>query len=91
MNGEPLAMSRTNALYVGISHIPLAAVEQLEIDPDNPSLLSAGSPGGVVNFELLDDFDGSEVKMRYVPEIAGAVAMPPFRVMAVVAAMVDAV
>ena len=66
VNGRRLAPSGTQALFVDISSIPLAAVERIEVQPDGASALyGADAIGGVVNFIMREDFKGGETQGQF--------------------------
>jgi outer membrane receptor protein involved in Fe transport len=66
INGRRLAPGGSQALFVDISSIPLAAVERIEVQPDGASALyGADAIGGVVNFIMRDDFKGRETHAQF--------------------------
>jgi iron complex outermembrane recepter protein len=66
INGRRLAGSGSEAIFADISNIPLAAVERIEILPDSSSTTyGADAVGGVVNFVLLDSFNGAQTDASF--------------------------
>ena len=64
MNGHRIAGSGSFADFVDISSIPGAAVERVEVLLDGASALyGSDAVGGVVNFIMRRDFDGSETRL----------------------------
>ena len=84
LNGQRLAGSGSEALFVDVSNIPLTAVERLEVLPESASTFyGADAVGGVVNFVMRDSFEGAQTEgyfgtstrggldESYVSQIAG--------------------
>lgn len=68
INGKPIAASGTGALFVDVSHIPLSAIDRVELFPDDASLLyGADAIGGTANFIMRREFDGVELQVRSSP------------------------
>lgn len=66
VNGRRLAGSGSEGIFTDISSIPLAIVDRIEILPDSSSsVYGADAVGGVVNFVLLDSFDGAQTDARF--------------------------
>jgi iron complex outermembrane recepter protein len=66
MNGRRLPGSGSEGLFVDVSNLPLAAVERMDILPDNSSTFyGSDAVGGVVNFVMRDDFDGALTEAFY--------------------------
>lgn len=66
VNGRRFAPAGGLAAYTDISAIPVVAIERVEVLPDGASAIyGADAIGGVVNFVLRDDFEGSELRLRY--------------------------
>lgn len=66
MNGRRLAPSGFFGNVVGVSTIPLTAVERVEVLPDGASALyGSDAVGGVINYVLKDDVSGAETMARY--------------------------
>ncbi|WP_445363281.1 TonB-dependent receptor plug domain-containing protein [Microbulbifer sp. ANSA003] len=72
LNGRRMASS-TSGSEVDLSHIPLAAIEQVEILTDGASALyGSDAIAGVVNFILKREVDSTTVNVRYdKPEASG--------------------
>ena len=65
INGHRLAPGGTDAGFVDVESVPLAAIERIEILPDSASALyGADAVGGVVNFVMRDNFAGIESTAR---------------------------
>jgi iron complex outermembrane receptor protein len=63
MNGSRLAGGGSEGVFVDISNLPLAAVERIDILPDNSSTFyGADAVGGVVNFVMRDEFNGEQTE-----------------------------
>lgn len=66
VNGHRIAPAGADGQFVDVSHIPLAAVERVEVLPDGASALyGADAIAGVVNLKLRSDFQGGETVARY--------------------------
>lgn len=69
LNGHRMALSRSGQA-VDVSFIPLNAIERVEVLTDGASAIyGSDAIGGVVNFILRDDYEGSETRLS-----AGAVS-----------------
>jgi iron complex outermembrane recepter protein len=65
LNGRRMALAN-NGQAADISHIPLAAIERVEVLTDGASAIyGSDAIGGVVNFVLRDDFEGAETRASY--------------------------
>jgi outer membrane receptor protein involved in Fe transport len=65
INGRRLAPGGSNASFVDVESIPIAAVERVDILPDSASALyGADAVGGVVNFVMRDSYQGAESVAR---------------------------
>jgi outer membrane receptor protein involved in Fe transport len=65
LNGRRLAPGASDGRFVDISGIPLSAIERIEVLPDGASAIyGADAVGGVINFILRDDYEGSETIAR---------------------------
>jgi len=63
MNGRRLAGGGSEGLFVDVSNLPLAAVERLDLLPDNSSTYyGSDAVGGVVNIVMRDTFDGAQTE-----------------------------
>ncbi|MEJ1961527.1 MAG: TonB-dependent receptor [Gammaproteobacteria bacterium] len=63
MNGSRLASGGSEGLFVDVSNLPLAAVERIDILPDNSSTFyGADAVGGVVNFVMREEFTGRQTE-----------------------------
>lgn len=66
LNGRRLAPGNMGGNFVDISLIPLAALERVDIVTDGSSAIyGSDAVGGVVNFIMRRDFEGSETRVRY--------------------------
>ena len=66
LNGHRLAPSSTVGDITDISMIPVSAIDRVEVLTDGASsIYGSDAVAGVVNFILLDDFDGVETSFRY--------------------------
>lgn len=66
LNGHRLAPAGGSGSFTDISTIPLAAVQRVEVLTGGASALyGADAVGGVVNFVLRRDFEGSQTAARY--------------------------
>jgi iron complex outermembrane recepter protein len=66
VNGRRLAPGNMGGNFVDISLIPLAALERVDILTDGSSAIyGSDAVGGVVNFIMRRDFEGSETRIRY--------------------------
>lgn len=85
MNGRRLPGGGSEGLFVDVSNLPLAAVERMDILPDNSSTFyGSDAVGGVVNFVMRDDFEGAlteafygaatqgQLHQNYVSQVFGA-------------------
>ncbi|MCA0892950.1 TonB-dependent receptor [Microbulbifer agarilyticus] len=72
LNGRRLASS-TSGSIVDLSHIPLAAIERVEVLTDGASALyGSDAIAGVVNFILKEEVEGTTVNVRYdKPQASG--------------------
>ncbi|GAB2879528.1 TonB-dependent receptor domain-containing protein [Microbulbifer echini] len=72
LNGRRMASS-TSGSVVDLSHIPLAAIERVEVLTDGASALyGSDAIAGVVNFILKREVDATSVNVRYdMPEASG--------------------
>lgn len=72
LNGRRLASS-TSGSIVDLSHIPLAAIERVEILTDGASAVyGSDAIAGVVNFILKDEIESTTINVRYdQPEASG--------------------
>lgn len=74
VNGRRIAPSGTGGLFVDVSHLPLGAVERVEMLPDGSSVLyGADAIGGTVNFVLRQSFDGFETDVCVSPGMGSAI------------------
>lgn len=65
INGRRIAAS-SSGTFTDISLIPLSAIERIEILSDGASAIyGADAVGGVVNFILKQDYEGSESQVQY--------------------------
>lgn len=65
LNGRRLVPAGTNA-SVDISAIPLSAIERIDILPGGGSAIyGSDAVGGVVNFVLKEDYNGSDTSLGY--------------------------
>jgi iron complex outermembrane receptor protein len=65
IDGQRLAPSGGQGLYVDISNIPLSAIDHVDILPDGASAqYGADAIGGVVNFVLKSNFTGAETHLQ---------------------------
>lgn len=65
LNGRRLALGAQGSA-VDISALPLSAIERVEVMTDGASAIyGSDAVGGVVNFVLRQDFDGTETRVRY--------------------------
>lgn len=65
LNGRRLAPGAGGAT-VDVSTIPLSALSRIDVLPDGASAIyGSDAVGGVVNFILRDDYQGSETSIRY--------------------------
>jgi iron complex outermembrane receptor protein len=63
MNGRRLAGGGSEGLFVDVSNLPLAAVERIDLLPDNSSTFyGSDAVGGVVNFVMRNDFEGAQTE-----------------------------
>lgn len=70
LNGRRLAPGGLAGGFVDISSIPLTAVKRVEVLTGGASAIyGADAIAGVVNFILLDDYDGAETSLRYSPDV----------------------
>ncbi|MBY6210460.1 TonB-dependent receptor [Microbulbifer agarilyticus] len=72
LNGRRMASS-TSGSVVDLSHIPLAAIERVEVLTDGASALyGSDAIAGVVNFILKEEVEGTTVNVRYdKPQASG--------------------
>lgn len=84
MNGRRLPAGGSEGIFVDVSNLPLAAVERIDLLPDNASTFyGSDAAAGVVNFVMRDKFDGAQtegyfsavtkghVSENYVSQIVG--------------------
>ena len=65
INGRRLAPGGSEAAFVDVENIPLAAVERIDVLPDSASAMyGADAVGGVVNFVMRESFSGAETIAR---------------------------
>jgi iron complex outermembrane recepter protein len=66
LNGRRMAVSGSEGVFTDISNVPLALIERIEILPDSSSsMYGADAVGGVVNFVLMDSFDGAQTDATF--------------------------
>ena len=67
INGRRLAQGGgSDATFVDISNLPLAAIDRIEVLTDGASAIyGSDAIAGVVNFVLRDDYDGAETRVSY--------------------------
>ena len=66
VNGRRIAGSGAEGIFTDISNLPLTLVDRIEILPDSSSTTyGADAVGGVVNFVLLDSFDGAQTEAGF--------------------------
>lgn len=65
VNGRRMAAAGTGA-YVDLSLIPMSAIDRIEVVTDGASALyGSDAVAGVVNFVLMDDYQGAETLLDY--------------------------
>lgn len=65
LNGRRMAAGGGDGRFVDISGIPLSAIERIDVLPDGASAIyGADAVGGVVNFELRQDYKGMEAQLK---------------------------
>ena len=70
LNGRRLAQAGLAGSFVDVSSIPLSAIERIEVLTDGASAIyGADAIAGVVNFILIDDYDGAESRLQYGPDV----------------------
>jgi len=75
VNGHRLAASGSEARFVDISNLPLSIIDRIEILPDSSSsLYGADAVGGVVNFVLMDSFDGAQTDASFATATHGSLS-----------------
>jgi iron complex outermembrane receptor protein len=66
INGHRIAPANWQGNFVDISMIPLSAIERVDVMADGASAIyGSDAVGGVVNFILRQDLDGTETRLRY--------------------------
>ena len=66
INGNRMAPTSEIGDFVGLSLIPMAAIERVEVQTDGASSIYGGDAvAGVINFILRDDFEGAETTASY--------------------------
>jgi len=73
LNGRRLALGGAKSSFVDVSSIPLSAVARVEVLTDGASAIyGSDAVGGVVNFIMLDDYEGAESRAHYGTVTTGA-------------------
>lgn len=73
VNGRRLAGSGTEGIFTDVSSLPLSIIDRIEILPDSSSsVYGADAVGGVVNFVLLDSFEGAQTDAGFAAATRGA-------------------
>ena len=66
LNGRRMSPSGQAAAFTNIASIPVTAIERVEVMTDGASAIyGSDAIGGVVNFILRTDYEGSETRLRY--------------------------
>jgi len=66
LDGRRIAPGNYLGNFADVSLIPLSAIERIEVIPDGASAIyGSDAVGGVINFILRRDFDGTETRVRY--------------------------
>jgi iron complex outermembrane receptor protein len=75
VNGHRLAASGSEARFVDISNLPLSIIDRIEILPDSSSSqYGADAVGGVVNFMLMNSFDGAQTDAAFATATHGSLS-----------------
>ncbi|MEX2126100.1 MAG: TonB-dependent receptor [Woeseia sp.] len=70
VNGRRIAAGGLLGDFTDISGIPIAAIERVEILTDGASAIyGSEAVGGVVNFVMLDNYEGAETRLQVSPDL----------------------